>query len=142
MVGDVLWLEVWLMGLHVMYRNSTVWLETGEVGHLSRLYEAVNTTPHFSVLPVHHRLCYHLSLSFTVSSSERATKPATSDCQTWRRMRLRKSISGGSSLPFLTRNNRSINVNDPGLITLVNKLQDVFTTVGVGPPTAPSLHPS
>ena len=24
-----------------------------------------------------------------------------------------------------------INVNDPGLITLVNKLQDVFTTVGV-----------
>jgi hypothetical protein len=25
----------------------------------------------------------------------------------------------------------SINVNDPGLITLVNKLQDVFTTVGV-----------
>ena len=25
-----------------------------------------------------------------------------------------------------------INVNDPGLITLVNKLQDVFTTVGVG----------
>lgn len=26
---------------------------------------------------------------------------------------------------------RSINVNDPGLITLVNKLQDVFTTVGV-----------
>lgn len=26
----------------------------------------------------------------------------------------------------------SINVNDPGLITLVNKLQDVFTTVGVG----------
>lgn len=26
---------------------------------------------------------------------------------------------------------RRINVNDPGLITLVNKLQDVFTTVGV-----------
>ena len=26
---------------------------------------------------------------------------------------------------------RSINVNDPSLITLVNKLQDVFTTVGV-----------
>lgn len=25
----------------------------------------------------------------------------------------------------------SINVNDPTLITLVNKLQDVFTTVGV-----------
>lgn len=25
----------------------------------------------------------------------------------------------------------SVNVNDPGLITLVNKLQDVFTTVGV-----------
>lgn len=24
-----------------------------------------------------------------------------------------------------------VNVNDPGLITLVNKLQDVFTTVGV-----------
>lgn len=29
---------------------------------------------------------------------------------------------------------RSINVNDPGLITLVNKLQDVFTTVGVQNP--------
>ncbi|KAL9583354.1 MAG: hypothetical protein Q9203_005115 [Teloschistes exilis] len=28
----------------------------------------------------------------------------------------------------------SINVNDPGLITLVNKLQDVFTTVGVQNP--------
>ncbi|KAI9827696.1 MAG: vacuolar protein sorting-associated protein 1 [Sarea resinae] len=28
----------------------------------------------------------------------------------------------------------SINVNDPGLITLVNKLQDVFTTVGVHNP--------
>ncbi|KAK0948775.1 vacuolar protein sorting-associated protein 1, partial [Friedmanniomyces endolithicus] len=27
-----------------------------------------------------------------------------------------------------------INVNDPGLITLVNKLQDVFTTVGVQNP--------
>lgn len=26
---------------------------------------------------------------------------------------------------------RRVNVNDPGLITLVNKLQDVFTTVGV-----------
>lgn len=30
--------------------------------------------------------------------------------------------------------NSSINVNDPGLITLVNKLQDVFTTVGVQNP--------
>ncbi|KAG8628516.1 hypothetical protein KVT40_004389 [Elsinoe batatas] len=30
--------------------------------------------------------------------------------------------------------NASINVNDPGLITLVNKLQDVFTTVGVQNP--------
>ena len=30
----------------------------------------------------------------------------------------------------------SINVNDPGLITLVNKLQDVFATVGVR-----CLHP-
>lgn len=30
--------------------------------------------------------------------------------------------------------NQSINVNDPGLITLVNKLQDVFTTVGVQNP--------
>lgn len=29
---------------------------------------------------------------------------------------------------------QSINVNDPGLITLVNKLQDVFTTVGVHNP--------
>lgn len=29
---------------------------------------------------------------------------------------------------------RRINVNDPGLITLVNKLQDVFTTVGVQNP--------
>jgi dynamin 1-like protein len=28
-------------------------------------------------------------------------------------------------------NPTAINVNDPGLITLVNKLQDVFTTVGV-----------
>jgi hypothetical protein len=28
-------------------------------------------------------------------------------------------------------NPQAINVNDPGLITLVNKLQDVFTTVGV-----------
>ncbi|KAK3044487.1 vacuolar protein sorting-associated protein 1, partial [Coniosporium uncinatum] len=28
----------------------------------------------------------------------------------------------------------AINVNDPGLITLVNKLQDVFTTVGVQNP--------
>jgi hypothetical protein len=27
----------------------------------------------------------------------------------------------------------SINVNDPTLIALVNKLQDVFTTVGVSP---------
>lgn len=26
---------------------------------------------------------------------------------------------------------RRVSVNDPGLITLVNKLQDVFTTVGV-----------
>jgi hypothetical protein len=34
-----------------------------------------------------------------------------------------KAISNASS--------RSINVNDPSLITLVNKLQDVFTTVGV-----------
>jgi hypothetical protein len=29
----------------------------------------------------------------------------------------------------------SINVNDPTLIALVNKLQDVFTTVGVSPKT-------
>ena len=29
-------------------------------------------------------------------------------------------------------NPNAINVNDPQLITLVNKLQDVFTTVGVG----------
>lgn len=35
---------------------------------------------------------------------------------------------------------RSINVNDPGLITLVNKLQDVFATVGVSYPDArPSI---
>ncbi|GAB7351074.1 hypothetical protein MBLNU459_g1549t2 [Dothideomycetes sp. NU459] len=33
-----------------------------------------------------------------------------------------------------TNANASINVNDPGLITLVNKLQDVFTTVGVQNP--------
>lgn len=32
-----------------------------------------------------------------------------------------------------------INVNDPGLITLVNKLQDVFTTVGVSPHLPPVL---
>jgi len=31
-------------------------------------------------------------------------------------------------------NPNAINVNDPGLITLVNKLQDVFTTVGVQNP--------
>ncbi|KAE9974511.1 vacuolar protein sorting-associated protein 1 [Venturia inaequalis] len=31
-------------------------------------------------------------------------------------------------------NPQAINVNDPGLITLVNKLQDVFTTVGVQNP--------
>ncbi|KAI9665607.1 MAG: vacuolar protein sorting-associated protein 1 [Trizodia sp. TS-e1964] len=33
-----------------------------------------------------------------------------------------------------TPTSHSINVNDPGLITLVNKLQDVFTTVGVQNP--------
>ncbi|KAF2153381.1 hypothetical protein K461DRAFT_321041 [Myriangium duriaei CBS 260.36] len=33
-----------------------------------------------------------------------------------------------------TNANANINVNDPGLITLVNKLQDVFTTVGVQNP--------
>ncbi|KAI9822529.1 MAG: vacuolar protein sorting-associated protein 1 [Pycnora praestabilis] len=33
-----------------------------------------------------------------------------------------------------TPSSYSINVNDPGLITLVNKLQDVFTTVGVQNP--------
>jgi hypothetical protein len=33
-------------------------------------------------------------------------------------------------------NPQAINVNDPGLITLVNKLQDVFTTVGVRNGTA------
>ncbi|THX92041.1 vacuolar sorting protein 1 [Aureobasidium pullulans] len=33
-----------------------------------------------------------------------------------------------------TNASASINVNDPGLITLVNKLQDVFTTVGVQNP--------
>ncbi|KAI9798668.1 MAG: vacuolar protein sorting-associated protein 1 [Piccolia ochrophora] len=33
-----------------------------------------------------------------------------------------------------TPQSHSINVNDPGLITLVNKLQDVFTTVGVQNP--------
>jgi len=31
----------------------------------------------------------------------------------------------------MTNDDTRINVNDPGLITLVNKLQDVFTTVGV-----------
>ncbi|KZF20202.1 dynamin-2 [Xylona heveae TC161] len=34
----------------------------------------------------------------------------------------------------MTSSGYSINVNDPGLITLVNKLQDVFTTVGVHNP--------
>ncbi|KAK4992118.1 vacuolar protein sorting-associated protein 1 [Elasticomyces elasticus] len=34
----------------------------------------------------------------------------------------------------MATNLNSINVNDPGLITLVNKLQDVFTTVGVQNP--------
>lgn len=46
------------------------------------------------------------------------------------------------SLPDrVTSNNtdRSINVNDPGLITLVNKLQDVFSTVGVSSPCATIL---
>ena len=33
-----------------------------------------------------------------------------------------------------------INVNDPELITLVNKLQDVFTTVGVGKLTSPQAR--
>ncbi|KAF2140366.1 uncharacterized protein K452DRAFT_327715 [Aplosporella prunicola CBS 121167] len=36
--------------------------------------------------------------------------------------------------PTMTANPTAINVNDPGLITLVNKLQDVFTTVGVQNP--------
>ncbi|EMD67200.1 hypothetical protein GGP41_007120 [Bipolaris sorokiniana] len=34
----------------------------------------------------------------------------------------------------MAANPNAINVNDPGLITLVNKLQDVFTTVGVQNP--------
>ncbi|MCJ1424010.1 vacuolar protein sorting-associated protein 1 [Sticta canariensis] len=34
----------------------------------------------------------------------------------------------------MAQNSHAINVNDPGLITLVNKLQDVFTTVGVQNP--------
>ena len=34
----------------------------------------------------------------------------------------------------MATNPNAINVNDPGLITLVNKLQDVFTTVGVQNP--------
>lgn len=37
------------------------------------------------------------------------------------------SLRGGIRTDSLRR----VNVNDPGLITLVNKLQDVFTTVGV-----------
>lgn len=37
------------------------------------------------------------------------------------------SLHGGIRTDSLRR----VNVNDPGLITLVNKLQDVFTTVGV-----------
>ena len=37
-------------------------------------------------------------------------------------------------LPDKLTLNSSINVNDPGLISLVNKLQDVFTTVGVSGP--------
>ncbi|KAF1847848.1 V-type ATPase [Cucurbitaria berberidis CBS 394.84] len=39
-----------------------------------------------------------------------------------------------STSPAMATNPNAINVNDPGLITLVNKLQDVFTTVGVQNP--------
>jgi hypothetical protein len=41
-----------------------------------------------------------------------------------------------SSMTCADHRIRRINVNDPGLITLVNKLQDVFTTVGVRGATA------
>ncbi|KAF7568548.1 hypothetical protein PtrM4_131610 [Pyrenophora tritici-repentis] len=43
----------------------------------------------------------------------------------------------------MATNPNAINVNDPTLITLVNKLQDVFTTVGVChslPPTCAQCH--
>ena len=50
--------------------------------------------------------------------------------QPWlRSLATREYIRKMETLPRLTA--RSINVNDPTLITLVNKLQDVFTTVGV-----------
>ncbi|XTI86981.1 V-type ATPase [Cenococcum geophilum] len=42
--------------------------------------------------------------------------------------------SDGDESNCRTADNPRINVNDPGLITLVNKLQDVFTTVGVQNP--------
>ena len=35
---------------------------------------------------------------------------------------------------------RSINVNDPSLISLVNKLQDVFSTVGVSARASPNTY--
>lgn len=55
----------------------------------------------------------------------RLTTPA------WRLLlHLRKEASI-SSRKAQTLIEHSINVNDPSLITLVNKLQDVFTTVGV-----------
>lgn len=44
--------------------------------------------------------------------------------------RVRSPLQPRSRYVFNTHTS-SINVNDPGLITLVNKLQDVFTTVGV-----------
>lgn len=65
----------------------------------------------------------------------RATSTRAAHRQTWPLMPPRKLDSGEAAttirVHLLTRLNRSINVNDPGLITLVNKLQDVFTTVGV-----------
>ncbi|KAF2203789.1 V-type ATPase [Delitschia confertaspora ATCC 74209] len=41
-----------------------------------------------------------------------------------------RHLTSFASSPTMATNPTAINVNDPGLITLVNKLQDVFTTVG------------
>lgn len=55
----------------------------------------------------------------------------------WRRRTpTREPLSPQRTEPELALTSSRINVNDPGLITLVNKLQDVFTTVGVRVPQA------
>nr|POE87504.1 vacuolar protein sorting-associated protein 1 [Quercus suber] len=66
----------------------------------------------------------------------RATTNPDEPCLRWRKQirtrafRPRSKYTCNDSADSIGR----INVNDPGLITLVNKLQDVFTTVGVQNP--------